>query len=85
MGPELLVAGLIEARSHERLDLLAGGVTDPDLSGFYASLARAERGHATLFVELAESASPEAGERLRELSLEEAKIVAALPLEPRVH
>ena len=41
----LLVGGLIEARSHERLTLLAEGIAEPGLAGFYASLARAEHGH----------------------------------------
>jgi len=36
-------------------------------------------------VDLAESSAEGAPERLRELSLEEAKIVADLPLEARVH
>ena len=82
----LLVAALIEARSHERLSLLAGGIADASLSGFYASLAQAEQGHARLFVELAERYDPD-GTRLRlaELSEREAEIVADLPLLPRIH
>ncbi len=82
----LLVAALIEARSHERLDLLAGGVADSGLSSFYAALARAEKGHARLFVELAERYDPDgAPGRLDELAGYEAEVVAALPLEPRIH
>lgn len=82
----LLVAGLIEARSHERLALLAEGIADPGLSDFYASLARAERGHARLFVELAERYDPEGSvRRLEELAAREAEIVADLPLLPRIH
>ncbi len=83
----LLVAALIEARSHERLSLLAGGLADPELAAFYRSLATSEAGHHRLFVELAEEvAGPEAvAHRLAELALEEARIVTALPLEPRVH
>jgi tRNA-(ms[2]io[6]A)-hydroxylase len=81
----LLVAGLIEARSHERLDLLAAGVEDAELAAFYAGLARAERGHARLFVELARRYDADAGERLAELARREAELVAGLPLEPRIH
>ncbi len=82
----LLVAGLIEARSHERLSLLAGAIPDEDLASFYAALARAESGHARLFVELAERYDPEgASGRLRQLARHEAEIVAGLPLEPRIH
>ena len=73
----LLVSGLIEARSHERLALLAEGLEDPDLREFYATLALAEAGHARLFVDLAtEYGEPEAVQaRLAELSEREAEIV----------
>ena len=82
----LLVAGLIEARSHERLSLLAGGLPDADLAGFYAALARAEQGHARLFVELAERYDPERSrDRLAELACHEAEVLEALPFEPRIH
>lgn len=83
----LLAAALIEARSHERLALLASGLADPALAAFYRSLATAEAGHHRLFVELAEEvAGPDAAaRRLAELAEAEAAIVAALPLEPRVH
>ena len=83
----LLVAGLIEARSCERLRLLGEHLDDPALAAFYRSLAQAEAGHATLFRELAAALhpAPEVGERLAALAREEARIVAALPLEPRIH
>src|SRR3974377_2067863 len=48
----LLVAAIIEARSCERLALLAGGLTDPDLRRFYGELARSEDGHQKLFLPL---------------------------------
>ena len=87
LADRLLVAGLIEARSHERLTLLAEGIGEPGLAGFYASLARAESGHARLFVALAEEYAGEARARARldELASREAEIVAELPLEPRIH
>lgn len=83
----LLVAGLIEARSCERLRLLGEHVGEPGLAAFYHSLARAEAGHATLFRELAETFAPAAAVemRLAELVAEEASIVAQLPAEPRIH
>lgn len=83
----LLIGALIEARSHERLVLLADGLDDPDLRQFYRTLGRAEGGHARLFVDLAkEYADPaEVDARLAELTAAEAEIVADLPLEPRVH
>jgi tRNA-(ms[2]io[6]A)-hydroxylase len=82
----LLVAALIEARSHERLELLAGALEDEGLRTFYATLAKAEKGHARLFVDLAREADPDGVDaRLAELAAAEAEIVAGLPLEPRIH
>ena len=83
----LLVAGLIEARSCERLGLLAANLEDPDLREFYAALARAESGHSTLFDELARAFFPAetVDRRIDELARAEAAIVAALPVEPRIH
>lgn len=83
----LLVCGLIEARSAERLALLGGALEDAALRKFYEGLATAEAGHHRLFVELAaryeERESVTA--RLAELAAREADIVSGLPLEPRVH
>lgn len=83
----LLVAALIEARSHERLALLGDALPDPALAAFYRSLATAEAGHHRLFVELAEdvAGAAAAARRLDELADAEGRIVAGLPLEPRVH
>ena len=86
----LLVAGLIESRSHEKLALLAGGLEEAELADFYRTLALAEAGHSKLFEDLALSvprglASDEVDRRAVELAGIEAGIVAALPLEPRVH
>ncbi|RMG07837.1 MAG: tRNA-(ms[2]io[6]A)-hydroxylase [Planctomycetota bacterium] len=83
----LLVSALIEARSHERLDLLARGLADRELADFYAGLARAESGHARLFVDLAkEYADPAAVDaRLAELAAAEADLLARLPIAPRIH
>lgn len=84
----LLVAALIEARSHERLVLLAGAAPLEDrLRQFYGRLAASEAGHERLFIQLAGSvATPaEAAQRLAELADAEARLVAELPLEPRIH
>jgi tRNA-(ms[2]io[6]A)-hydroxylase len=86
----LLVAAFIEARSHERLELLARGFAagrDAELADFYGALAGAERRHAEIFLELAAPLVPaevlEA--RLAELGAREAEILAALPHGSRVH
>lgn len=83
----LLLLGLIEARSRERLSLLADNLSDSDLASFYQQLSEAEARHADMFCELA-SVYDESGtveERLVTLSRKEAEIVASLPLLPRIH
>ncbi len=83
----LLVCGLIESRSHERLALLAGGLEDSELTNFYAALARNEAGHADLFIELARTCVKDQNVELRlgELAELEARVVQTLPIEPRIH
>jgi tRNA-(ms[2]io[6]A)-hydroxylase len=49
-----LVAGLIEARSHERMALLAEHSSDPELRGLYGDLLASEARHFGLYWLLAE-------------------------------
>jgi len=83
----LLVAALIERRSHERfLALLAC----PPLSGLrplYRALSDAEARHGELFVGLALEAAPrpQVERRWRRLAAAEAALIAGLPCEPRIH
>jgi tRNA-(ms[2]io[6]A)-hydroxylase len=83
----LLLLGLIEARSRERLSLLAENLLDPDLARFYLHLSEAEARHADLFRELAALYDENGAvvERLSVLARAEADIVAQLPLLPRIH
>lgn len=83
----LLIAGVIESRSHERLLLLAGGLEEPALRKLYAELARSEDGHQKLFVRLAKAVEPEdvVEQRLEVLLTAEAKLVETLPLRAAVH
>ena len=86
----LLVAAFIEARSHERLELLARGFAagrDAELADFYGALAGAERRHAEIYLELAEPlvAAEALGRRLAALGAREAEILATLPHGSRVH
>jgi tRNA 2-(methylsulfanyl)-N6-isopentenyladenosine37 hydroxylase len=83
----LLVAALIEARSRERLGLLADALPDARLREVYARLAQSEAGHETLFVDLARGHDEgvDADGRLVALAVEEARIVAGLPVLPRIH
>ena len=82
----LLVAAIIEARSCERLGLLAGGLPDPELRRFYAELARSEDGHQKLFLRLAVCVQHEGVmPRLHELLEAEAELVRRMPLRAAIH
>ncbi len=83
----LLCSALIEARSAERLGLLARALPDPALAAFYADLAASEEGHRELFFSLARPLVDEAALliRMSEWIAAEAAIVRELPLEPRIH
>jgi tRNA 2-(methylsulfanyl)-N6-isopentenyladenosine37 hydroxylase len=85
----LLVAAFIEARSHERLGLLARGfaIRDPELAQFYGALADAEQRHAEIFLDLARPLvdAEVFDARLEFFALHEAAVVGALPHRPRVH
>jgi tRNA-(ms[2]io[6]A)-hydroxylase len=85
----LLVAGIIEARSCERLQMLARALPprDPELAETYLDLARAESRHHGLFFRLArkERGEPAAVARAAELLDYEAELVTRLPLRAAVH
>jgi tRNA-(ms[2]io[6]A)-hydroxylase len=55
MLDSFLVAGLIEARSHERMALLAAGASDPELRQLYSELLASEARHFGLYWVLAEA------------------------------
>ena len=55
MLDSFLVAGLIEARSHERMALLAAQAADPDLRELYGALLASEARHFGLYWLLAEA------------------------------
>jgi tRNA-(ms[2]io[6]A)-hydroxylase len=86
----LLVGALIEARSCERFRLLRTELErrgEARLAAIFRRLESSETGHATLFVSLAESrfGANTTRARLDELARAEAKIVAELPIVPRIH
>jgi tRNA-(ms[2]io[6]A)-hydroxylase len=83
----LLVAGLIEARSCERFDLLRGHVADRALVEFYATLFESEARHHSTYVRLARhyAADEVVSERLAELAAAEAAIIAQGDSFPRMH
>ncbi len=83
----LLVAGIIEARSCERLKILADNIEDDKLKEFYLKLFQSEAGHYVTFVKLAKLyfAEDEVNKRLDELTDMEAAIVKNLPNKPLMH
>lgn len=81
----LCVFALIEARSAERLALLAEAIDDPDTAGLYRALASAEVRHRDTFVALAAATSTDYRARLQELAEAEAAIVADLPVRACIH
>ena len=86
---ELLIAAVIEARSHERMALLAAAFagSDRELAEFYADLVDAEARHAPLYVDLATRLLPAAAvaARHRLLLVHEAAVLGVLPFAPRLH
>ncbi|MEM6450453.1 MAG: tRNA-(ms[2]io[6]A)-hydroxylase [Cyanobacteria bacterium P01_D01_bin.105] len=83
----LLVSALIEARSHERLGLLAQHCSDAPLAKFYRSLMASEARHYGSYWLLATEYfdADLVKERLAELAEQESGILSVLHPEPRVH
>lgn len=87
MMDRLLTAGIIEARSCERLQILAENISDTELKNFYKELSDSEAGHYVTFVKLAKIyfEESEVKARLDELTQIEAEIVQKLPNKPLMH
>ncbi len=70
----LLVAALIEARSHERFEVLLGFLEEPRLVRLYEELVRAEARHGPAYLDLARE---HAGAATADARLEELLVVEA--------
>ena len=83
----LLVAALIEARSHERLSLLAAHCPEPELARFYRGLMASEARHYGAYWVLAATYFERevVGQRLDQLAVAESEALATLHPEPRIH
>lgn len=83
----LLVAGLIEARSHERLGLLAAHCPDLELAAFYRGLMASEARHYGAYwtLAIADFDRDTVNQRLDELATVESELLATLHPEPRIH
>jgi tRNA 2-(methylsulfanyl)-N6-isopentenyladenosine37 hydroxylase len=83
----LLVSALIEARSHERMGLLAQHSPDPEITHLYSSLMESEARHYGAYWLLADEYfdRPRITPRLEELAHHESQILSHLHPEPRIH
>ncbi len=83
----LLVAAMIETRSHERLAMLAERLPDEALRRFYNRLSQAEAAHRTFFVDMALLFFSDnvVASRLEFWLEKEAAAIAVQPLAARVH
>ena len=87
MLDSLLVSGLIEARSHERLGLLAQHCPEPELAQFYRELMVSEARHYGIYWTLATTyfEHETVDRRLEALATVESDLLATLHPEPRIH
>ena len=83
----LLIAGLIEARSHERLGLLGAHCPEPDLARFYRGLMASEARHYGAYWTLADTYFERStlNRRLEELAQVESDLLLMLHPHPRIH
>jgi tRNA 2-(methylsulfanyl)-N6-isopentenyladenosine37 hydroxylase len=84
-----LCAAVIEARSCERMKILARALvgSDAELAKFYDGLARSEARHYAVYIEFARRLfdAAEVATRLTEITEHEARILADAPDGPRMH
>ena len=84
-----LCAAVIEARSCERMKLLAEALADaePELAAFYRDLVRSEARHYSIYVGFAERifGADAVGSRLAEICDHESRVLAMAAEEPRMH
>lgn len=83
----LLLAALIEARSHERLGLLGEHCPDRRLAAFYRGLMASEARHYGVYwlLATAEFDRTQVNDRFEQLAEAEAEILATLHPDPRIH
>jgi tRNA 2-(methylsulfanyl)-N6-isopentenyladenosine37 hydroxylase len=85
----LLCCALIEARSCERMGIIAERVADEEVARLYRGLLAAEARHHQAYVDLARATGlfpeDEIRARLAEIAAHEAAVIARAPSEPRLH
>ena len=87
MLDSFLVAGLIEARSHERMKLLSIHSPDAELRDLYAELLKSEARHFGIYWKLADERFDRniLISRLEELAMVESNALVEMYQEPRMH
>ena len=87
MLDSFLVAGLIEARSHERMKLLSVHSPDIELRNLYADLLKSEARHFGIYWKLADERFERNSliSRLEELAKVESDALLEMHHEPRMH
>ena len=89
LADELLIASIIEHRSHERMSLMAVATRakEPEVSAFYADLCPSEERHEQLYLDLATLVVDAEAVRIRhaELFEHERRILHELPFNNRLH
>jgi tRNA-(ms[2]io[6]A)-hydroxylase len=85
----LLCCALIEARSCERMGIIAERVADEEVARLYRGLLAAEARHHQAYIDLARATGlfdeDEIRTRLAEVAAHEAAVIARAPAEPRLH
>ena len=87
MLDSLLIAGIIEARSHERLSILALNSENKNFRALYESLLESEARHFGIYWKLAKTkfSKDETFKRLEEIAKIESEILSDTYFLPRVH
>ena len=87
MLDSFLIAGLIEARSHERMTLLSLNSPDNELRNLYADLLKSEAKHFGIYWKLADDRFDRdiVASRLQELAKVESDALLEMHHEPRMH
>jgi len=83
----LLIASIIEARGHERFDMIASALEPGSLKKFYQAIAQSEARHYEQFIELAYlyHDKKSVDNRLEELLSFEAEIIQNLEIRAALH
>ena len=83
----LIIAGVVEARGHERFGCIANALEEGPLKAFYDEITKSEERHADIFIELAALYFPmsEIQQRLTLFVDADAEICAGLPFRAALH